>query len=270
MTAALFVLTLGFAAPGAAHPHVWIDLRSTVVLDDNGRVTAIEEHWTFDEFYTVFATEGMDRLEITPQEALKEIARTNLKNLREYDYFTDVRAGGSNVDLGTVETFETGVQEGRMWMRFAVPLATPVDPSAERLSFSVYDPTYYIEILHLKGDVVSFRGSQADGCSGLIVAPKPTAIIITARSLAPLRAIPCHSVSEITSSARNVSPKISAILPLWIFSSLIPAAFCQALENSTPYQIAPTRKNASAPSNTANQLISAISHPPHVSRCAGS
>lgn len=174
VTAALFVLTLGFAAPGAAHPHVWIDLRSTVVLDDNGRVTAIEEHWTFDEFYTVFATEGMDRLEITPQEALKEIARTNLKNLREYDYFTDVRAGGSKVDLGTVETFETGVQEGRMWMRFAVPLATPVDPSAERLSFSVYDPTYYIEILHLKGDVVSFRGSQADGCSGLIVAPKPT------------------------------------------------------------------------------------------------
>ena len=40
-----------------AHPHVWIDLTGTVVLDDAGRITAIEQQWLFDPLYTVFATD---------------------------------------------------------------------------------------------------------------------------------------------------------------------------------------------------------------------
>ena len=41
-------------APGdtLAHPHAWIDLRSRVVLDDGGRVRALELDWLFDDFYT--------------------------------------------------------------------------------------------------------------------------------------------------------------------------------------------------------------------------
>ena len=42
-----------------AHPHAWIDLRSTVVLDDAGRITAIEQQWLFDPLYTVFATDEL-------------------------------------------------------------------------------------------------------------------------------------------------------------------------------------------------------------------
>lgn len=85
-----------------------------------------------------------------------------------------MRAGGAKVALGTVSEFESELREGRLWMRFVVPLATPVDPTQRALAFAVFDPTYYIEILHLQGDVVAFRGAETGGCSGRIVPPNPT------------------------------------------------------------------------------------------------
>ena len=179
LTSALFALIFCFAAgssPARAHPHAWIDLRSTVVLDAAGRVTAIEQHWLFDPFYTVFATEGLPGAAATRADALTRLARSNLQNLRSYDYFTEVRAGGAKVALGTVSEVESELREGQLWMRFVVPLAAPVDPTEQALTFAVFDPTYYIEILHLQGDVVAFRGGggEAAGCSGRIVPPNPT------------------------------------------------------------------------------------------------
>lgn len=156
--------------PAAAHPHVWIDLRGTVVLDAQGRVTAIEQEWLFDPFYTVFATEGLSGAE----DALTSLARENLGNLRSHDYFTEVRADGAKAPLGTVSVFESELRGGRLWMRFVVPLVTAIDPTKRVLTYAVFDPTYYIEILHLEDYVVAFRGAGASDCSGYIVPPSPS------------------------------------------------------------------------------------------------
>jgi len=172
--ALLFMLAGASGVPAVAHPHAWIDLRSTVVLDAQGRVVAIEQQWLFDVFYTAFATKGVSGAAGTRAEALTALARSNLQNLRSYDYFTEVRSGGAKVALGTVSEFESGLRKGRLWLRFVVPLATPVDPNERAFAFAVFDPTYYVEILHLRGDVVAFRGARTGGCSGRIVPPNPT------------------------------------------------------------------------------------------------
>ena len=78
-----------------AHPHVWIDLRSTVVLDDAGRITAIEQQWLFDPLYTVFATDELTTKTSKPAEALRALAAQNLRELHSYDYFTVVRVGNA-------------------------------------------------------------------------------------------------------------------------------------------------------------------------------
>ncbi|MDA0785842.1 MAG: DUF1007 family protein, partial [Proteobacteria bacterium] len=142
LLALLFMLAGARGAPALAHPHAWIDLRSTVVLDADGRVIAIEQEWLFDQFYTVFVTEELSGAAGTRAEALKALARSNLQNLRSYDYFTEVRSGGAKVALGTVSEFESELREGRLWMRFVVPLATPVDPTERALAFAIFDPTY--------------------------------------------------------------------------------------------------------------------------------
>ena len=43
-----------------AHPHAWIDVRVTVLFDGDGAITGLRQSWLFDEFYTAFATEGLD------------------------------------------------------------------------------------------------------------------------------------------------------------------------------------------------------------------
>jgi len=167
------LITLG-AASVQAHPHAWIDLRSKVLLDETGKVRALQLDWIFDDYYTVAIADEVDVSNQVSDEFWNEIAGRNLANLAAYNYFTVIKADGAPLELGDVSNYEGGLRDGRMWMRFEVPLKEPVDPTSKALSFAIYDPTYYIEIVHLEGDVVTFEGEGGDRCLGEIVQPNPT------------------------------------------------------------------------------------------------
>ncbi len=127
----------------------------------------------FDDYYTVALAEDVDTSRQQTDDFWQDIAKRNLTNLAEYGYFTVVKVDGEPVALDEVQTYEGGLGDKRMWMRFDIPLKEPVDPRAGDLTFSVFDPTYYIEIVHLEGDVISFDGVGADGCTGDIIQPTP-------------------------------------------------------------------------------------------------
>jgi ABC-type uncharacterized transport system substrate-binding protein len=169
-----FLLTIGSGRPATAHPHAWIDLRSTVVLDSGGLVVAIDQEWLFDEFYTLFVLDGLEEQKGDKDKGLLELARVNLENLRPYGYFTDVRANDTKIELGSVTDFETGLRDDRLWLRFKIPLERPLDPRKDKIRFAIFDPTYYIEILHLKDDVIAFQGGNSGACSGRILLPNPS------------------------------------------------------------------------------------------------
>ncbi len=160
--------------PALAHPHAWIDLESKVLLDDDGKMRALEEIWLFDDYYTVMVADELAQNGETTAAYLESIAKRNLTNLRDYDYFTDVTFDGARLPVGDVTDYDTRLVDGRLWMRFEVPLLEPVDPKAGTLTYSVYDPTYYIEVVHIEGGGVSFAGKGAEACSGEIRQPNPT------------------------------------------------------------------------------------------------
>lgn len=157
-----------------AHPHAWIDLRSRVLLDGEGRVHALELAWLFDDYYTVLVAEELGVGGQPTEDYLNDIAKRNLTNLREYDYFTAITYNGDRQEVEDVTRYETEVHDGRLWMRFEVPLAEPVDPKAGELAFSVYDPSYWIEVLHLEAEPILFSGKGAERCLGEIIQPNPT------------------------------------------------------------------------------------------------
>lgn len=174
---AVFALLAPWVA--AAHPHAYIDLRSAVVLDDAGQVTGIEQEWQFDPFYSALLGAGRSTTTMTPREQAQGI----LERLHNHGYFTEVRVGERVVSPRRAKDIDGGIRAGRYWIRFVLPLQQPLDAARETLTFSVFDPTYYIEILHLENDVVSFHGAGADRCLGDIQPPKPTTEdIIRARS----------------------------------------------------------------------------------------
>src|SRR5215510_2431854 len=67
------------AGPAAAHPHVWITVE-TMLLYDKGTFTGLRHKWTFDQYYTAMAIEGLDKNKDGKydREELAELAKVNI------------------------------------------------------------------------------------------------------------------------------------------------------------------------------------------------
>jgi ABC-type uncharacterized transport system substrate-binding protein len=166
--AGLGAAALALAAPAAAvaHPHVWIDARSEVVFDSAQRITALKVSWRFDEFYSVFAIEGLDKDgDGTVSDAeLRPLAELNVTSLKEYRYFTYMKADGADLAYGPVADYASHFADGILSLEFVIPLETPVDPRSAEVSFKSYDPTFYIAVEPALEDPVRFAGSPPPQC----------------------------------------------------------------------------------------------------------
>ena len=174
--------TLVLPAVAHAHPHAWIDMRTALVFDDRGRVAALKVHWTFDEFYTLFATEGMDRDGDGEPDAerLQALADTNVANLAAYSYFSYLKIDGAPADYVPPLDYGTEIDgDGRLTLRFTLPLLAPPDPRSATVTYAIYDPTYYIQVLHVQNDPIALEGPVPDGCDYRIEMPNPSADTVT-------------------------------------------------------------------------------------------
>ena len=68
----------------AAHPHVWATVRSEIVFGPDQKITGIRHAWTFDEFYTAMAVEGLDTDKdgTYSKEELAPLAKVNIESLK--------------------------------------------------------------------------------------------------------------------------------------------------------------------------------------------
>jgi ABC-type uncharacterized transport system substrate-binding protein len=159
-----FAWAIGFARPANAHPHAWIDLWIEVVFDSTGAITGLRETWLFDDFYSVYATEGMD-LDKDGQpdkEPMAKLVRENIESLSEYDYFTKAWIGGNPIKLAKVTEMSSDIREKRLTLIYYVPFEKSVRTDIGALTYSIYDPSYYTEMLH----------AEVQGAIKLIGAPK--------------------------------------------------------------------------------------------------
>ena len=166
--ATCFLIALSFAAravPASAHPHVWVTYETTVVYE-NGAVTGVEHTWTFDDMYTAMAVEGLDKNHdgIYDRDELAELAKVNMDGLKDFDYFTFARLGASSLKFSGPSDAWLEHTNGVLHLHFKLALATPVLADAEGLTFSVYDPTFFIAFEPEKKDALKLSGAPA-GCA---------------------------------------------------------------------------------------------------------
>jgi ABC-type uncharacterized transport system substrate-binding protein len=142
-------------------------MRSSVNFNVGGAVDALGVSWTFDEFYSQFATDGIDKNKngkFDPNE-LQDLANTYAKNLKDYRYFMFVETDGKLIDTGAPTNAKAIFERGQLTFAFRLPLAKAVDPGAVKLSYSSFDPTYYIDIAPVATNSVVFTGSAPKACS---------------------------------------------------------------------------------------------------------
>lgn len=173
------VLLLWSAAAGA-HPHGWIDLQVTVLLDESGAVIGLRENWLFDEVYSAFATEGMDGDgDGAPDpENLQALTAVNLQQLAEWDYFTELRAGSGSIAMPEAREATTAFASGRLYMAFTLLFDEPVLRDGQPFSYAIYDPTYMAAMAHLPdGEGVRLEGGPP-GCTVSIKDAEPDPDIV--------------------------------------------------------------------------------------------
>lgn len=163
------------AAPALAHPHAWIETRSDVVFDDEGRIAAINIEWDFDQGYSEMAVEGLDVNADGFHSAgeLHPLARENLIALKDYDYFVKARFGSESVKYADVTEYGSIYSNGILKMHFTIPLATAIDPFAAEFVYRVYDPTFYIAIDFAEESPLALLGNAPEPCS-IELRPAPT------------------------------------------------------------------------------------------------
>jgi ABC-type uncharacterized transport system substrate-binding protein len=169
-------MTASFVGTEArAHPHVWIEMRSDVVFTEDGLIKGINLEWTFDDGYTQMALEGLDGDGdgLYSQAELAPLTRENILSLKDYGYFTVMRADGEQQKIGEVTDFGQIWSNNKLTLHLQVPLEKPVDPKTQEFVLKVYDPEFFIAIDYVKDDPVDVVGKMPAACK-LVVKPVPT------------------------------------------------------------------------------------------------
>lgn len=93
------MLSLGIA-PASAHPHVWVELATTIVYE-RGTFTGIRQTWVFDELYTTQALDGLPAAKdgTFGRTELAELTKANMDGLKEYNFFTSATLAGTALKL---------------------------------------------------------------------------------------------------------------------------------------------------------------------------
>lgn len=161
-----FLFVCAGATAASAHPHVWTDIRTSIMTNPEGLITGIRMEWTFDEGYTNFALEGLDTNgdgTFGPDE-IKPLTDENIANLAESDYFGFMRQDEKLLKHGKVTDYTQIYESGRLTLAFVFPLETPVDPRKGVFDYKVYDPDYFIDFAYMKDDPVELEGALPPGC----------------------------------------------------------------------------------------------------------
>jgi ABC-type uncharacterized transport system substrate-binding protein len=170
--ALIALLSLAFAAPALAHPHVWVTMNSELVYAADGSITGVRHAWAFDDMFSAFATQGLESKEKGKftREELAPLAKVNVESLKEYDYFTYATADGVKVPLTDPEPgYWLDYKDQVLTLNFILPLKTPV--KAKLLKIEIYDPTIFVDFEFAKKDplhIVNFP----HGCKADVVLPR--------------------------------------------------------------------------------------------------
>jgi ABC-type uncharacterized transport system substrate-binding protein len=171
---AAIAVWLGLCAPANAHPHVWVTVETTL-LYERGGFTGFKHKWTFDEFYSAMAVEGLDTNNDGKysREELAELAKVNVTSLKDFSYFTFPQLAGQAVKLGEPRDYWLEHKDGILTLYFVLPFATPVLPEAKRLTFGVYDPSFFIAFELAKGaNPIRLSEGAPKGCQIKVGVPE--------------------------------------------------------------------------------------------------
>ena len=164
------------AVPAMAHPHVWIDMRVSSIFSEDGQLTGFTHVWSFDEFYTVFQLEGfgVSGDDAPGEEQLATYAVAMTDSIAEFGYLMRIEGKDGRLTVSPRDQSARLRPDQRLELTFTVDLDTPADVTQWPVRYSVFDPDYFIEMLHEKDTGVLMTGKPPAACTTNLERPAPT------------------------------------------------------------------------------------------------
>lgn len=167
--AVLFLTVRLFCVPAEAHPHVWVDMKTEVIFDQNGLINGLGLYWAFDEAYTQTAVQGLDTNKDGKYSdtELAPLAKANLESIATYHYFTVAEFDNQILEFGDVDASAAKqlYSNGRLALHFSLPFKNPVDPRLGNFAVRIFDPEYYIAFNYVDGDPIIVTGRPPKNCA---------------------------------------------------------------------------------------------------------
>ena len=280
------LLALGLTMRAQAHPHVFVEVKSTLVFSDKGLATAVRHVFRFDDAFTAFAIQGFD---INgdgkySRDELAELAKVNIESMEEFGYFTFGDNGrveldfkqppeGYYLEVADVpindywaikpEDIEAMQEDVRMnggtmpetvqllELHFLLPLKDVTDAS-EPITLDVYDPTYYVD----------FRFAAGDGATA--VENAPGACQIERRDPPKMDDATAFALAQIGPDQRDLPPELQSAASSQINQMIVRCANAPAVASKTVNQDATSEgpeKISAEPAREAAGPIAAVDGP---------
>jgi ABC-type uncharacterized transport system substrate-binding protein len=159
------------AGPALAHPHIWIDTKIEVILNDQNEATGLRVSWTYDDLYSLYiiGDMGLDPDwdgALTPEEVTR---LSGFDMAWDADFAGDTFAllGDAALPLSRPAEWTAGYAGGKITSTHLRMFETPVPVGAEPLVVQVYDPGYYVAYSIPEGPVLT----GGLGCSAQVFVP---------------------------------------------------------------------------------------------------
>jgi ABC-type uncharacterized transport system substrate-binding protein len=152
------------ATAASAHPHVWVTMHSELVYAPDGTITGVRHAWTFDDMFSVFATQGIEakkKGEFTRDE-LAPLAEVNVTSLKEYDFFTYAKANGKPVEFNEPPAgyyLDFDPKDTMLTLHFTLPFKAPV--AAKDVTIEIFDREFFVDFSFAEKDPAKLIGAPA-------------------------------------------------------------------------------------------------------------
>ena len=151
-----------------AHPHVWIDTKIEVILNDRNEATGVRVSWTYDDLYAllIFGDLALDPDGdgvLTPEEEAS-LNGFDMQWIEGFEGDTYVLIDGQPLAISGPRDWTASWADGKLSSTHYRDLVTPVPVADVPLVIQAYDPGYYVAHVILPPAVVT----GGAGCSAQV------------------------------------------------------------------------------------------------------
>ena len=152
-----------------AHPHAFIDMQSTPIIENN-QLTGFSMKWTLDEPSSSAVIYDMKQAKTkNEQQKLIDDVMGNIVSEHYFSYLYD--AQNNKIKYSShPKNYGVKIQGLQLQYYFDVPLAHPQQLEKNTFSLQTYDPTYYVAMTYASKSAVDFSALPKN-CQGKLIEP---------------------------------------------------------------------------------------------------